>query len=82
MDITFNGYFDGKVKTVRLSQPKGAASRNYYIMIDNCVYGQTNMMSDGWRVFFNKPEQFTTADADVLIEIVENAPPNYQGFQI
>ncbi|MET4080067.1 hypothetical protein ABIB40_000007 [Pedobacter sp. UYP30] len=69
-DITFNGFFDGEVKAVRLSQPSGAANCNYYLMVDNYVWGQVNKMSDGWRVYFNKPELFTTADADSLIEIV------------
>ncbi|MGN7988680.1 hypothetical protein ACTJKC_15130 [Pedobacter sp. 22226] len=66
--IEFKAAFGDEIKDVELSQPNGGGS-GYHILVDKFYRGSIHQSIGGWRVDFNT-DQFTAADADILIDLV------------
>ena len=67
--LKFKAAFGDVDKEVEISQPFGAGG-NYHLLIDRYFCGSIILRDDGWSVFFNQPDEYTTDDAAILIDLV------------
>jgi len=74
-DITFDATFGNERKTVRMSIPEGSGSKMWEVSI-NCYHQGRLYYRDGqWGSYLNDLSELTTADIQILGEMIENAQP-------
>ena len=71
-EIIFKASFGKEDKTVKFVQASGS-NGSYHIMIDNFYCGMLIKNENGYRGAFNDKYDFTTADIEILIEIITSA---------